>query len=807
MAVQHATLAAAAAVVLVITSSTALRFVDAAAAAPNCTRSPPLPGMQVTLVNKVHPPVPVRLYFSCAGVATHGPEFSVLPPNDAIVVSTDFVAHAELPAGQSLYGDPFATWWGGGWQSAHATLMLSDSEAHRGYLEYTSLPTGGAINVWPLPATAVVGGGVRPLASNFAFATTGTSATLANMVERYTAIIKAAAATGNGAFDCKAAGHGASAAGTLGRTTAPPAAPALMPRAAAATAVARRLGDGAAPPVPSTMPITTARVVVRNEDESLGAGTNYSYSLTMSAASDTVTIIAESVYGAAYGMETLAQMIVGDGTGGFVNVTSATISDHAAYEHRGLMVDSGRRFAPVAMLKQMMDGMAAVKMSVLHLHLADWPGIRVEVPGLPEVTNGLNGQYYTTADVSEIVTYGQQRGIRILPELDVPGHSASFRSLESRGITFCDENKLQLFNDPQGVTMGLVKAVLAAIMQAFPEQKIHIGGDETRNNTKCSWENIHSFETELQKFVEAEKRGAIVWNEVFSDGGTEPNALRIGSMVQNWHGADSVTTTEMGFETLSSNYDTQYLDQQCCAAGNAVPTPGAKTRQCYWEDIAHGMTPTERTKLFGGETAMWGDMYCAPPACPDVGQFAWMYPPEQDAAFIKSFMGMVWPRAAAAAGAFWNYDASVVSGAGDNDFSCAISAINTRLGLRGVTTCPNGCSCDWGSSCGEPYGAVPPLPMNITLINKLPGKAIVKEAFPCQKTYGDKLATLEVGQQVLVRKDFIVIGEDPAGSAGDPFDVWFGGPAWRGVNVTFELIPDPSTPSYIIYNMTSPVPP
>lgn len=529
----------------------------------------------------------------------------------------------------------------------------------------------------------------------------------------------------------------------------------------------------------------------------------------VASAGNVAQIMAQSCFGAAYGMETFSQLVVGGGVGssGYLNVSAIEVYDSASYEHRGVMVDSGRRFAPVPMLKSMMDAMSYSKMNVLHLHLSDWPGVRMEVPGLPELTEGLNGQFYTADDIADIVHYGFLRGIRIVPEIDVPSHAAGFKPLEKRGLKFCDENKLQIYNDPAGVGLGFVKVVLTAVAKNFPERGIHVGGDETRNNSLCTWENIHSFERAIQDHIKAIGRAAIAWNEVYSDPkNTEPNALDVGTMVQNWHGADSVQTTSQGFETLSSNYNTQYLDQQCCAAGNAVPTSGEKTRQCFWEDISNGMTSTDVLKLRGGETAMWGDLYCAPPACPDVGQFSWMYAPSADAQFSSSWLGMVWPRAAASGGSFWNYNASLASGT--TDFTCAVEVHNARLQARGVDSCPNGCSCDWGSRCDKPYGAVPPIPANITLISKLDKNAKVRIASPCQKGYGADIATIEPGGTAVVHQDFVVETTYNGGVAlGDPFSVWFGGPGWRGVNITFALSVDPSTPSYVDYTIMGPTPP
>ena len=136
---------------------------------------------------------------------------------------------------------------------------------------------------------------------------------------------------------------------------------------------------------------------------------------------------------------------------------------------------------------------------------------------------------------------------------------------------------------------------------------------------------------------------------------------------------------------------------QCCAAGNAAASAGPNLKQCYYTDISSGVSPSSLNLLAGGEAAMWSDMYCAAPECPQPGPWAIWYTPAFDEEFSQSFGNLAWPRASAAAGSFWHYDSSVVPGSAP--FATLIANHNARLTARGSITCPNNCYCDWNSKC------------------------------------------------------------------------------------------------------------
>ena len=121
-------------------------------------------------------------------------------------------------------------------------------------------------------------------------------------------------------------------------------------------------------------------------------------------------------------------------------IAAAEIQDWPAYSHRGFMVDTGRRFWPVAVLRWLMDGMQLNKLNVLHLHFSDFCRFAVASAVFPELAVNLTGVQagvYSREDVVGIVSYGLARGIRVIPEVDLPGHARGLLPLEARGLQFC----------------------------------------------------------------------------------------------------------------------------------------------------------------------------------------------------------------------------------------------------------------------------------------------------------------------------------------------------------------------------------
>lgn len=224
------------------------------------TVPPPVPGMRVQLTNEAGVPVKVRL--ACVGTRTLGPALATIAAGESAMVQHDFLAEAlTFPVAS---GDPFDVWYGSGWESAQDQYKLVIDPTNAGYLEYQAVrppppPSGGGggINLWPRPRRIVgVAGKLRPLQADFTISYVGTSTTVKAMVDRYTNIIDTAANSEEGAFSCSEwKGNGTQA-------------------------VAPALASDLSP----SPPLERLQLIILNEDETLSAATNYSYSLSISAA-------------------------------------------------------------------------------------------------------------------------------------------------------------------------------------------------------------------------------------------------------------------------------------------------------------------------------------------------------------------------------------------------------------------------------------------------------------------------------------------------------------------------------------------
>ena len=217
-----------------------------------------------------------------------------------------------------------------------------------------------------------------------------------------------------------------------------------------------------------------------NDTTTPGLYTNESYEMYTDE-NNSLLIFADTIYGAMYSLETLSQLI--DLETGMLLHSNIHIKDEPQYAWRGLMIDSGRRFVNVATMKNLLDTMAATKLNVLHLHASDFCRFGVEskiYPNLTESLTGIHGGFYTQNNIVDLIAYASDRGIRIVPEFDIPGHSRGFMPVESQGLSFCDpssdsRNQLHGTNG----TFNVLKNVLGEMSKLFTDEVFNIGSDET----------------------------------------------------------------------------------------------------------------------------------------------------------------------------------------------------------------------------------------------------------------------------------------------------------------------------------------
>ena len=369
------------------------------------------------------------------------------------------------------------------------------------------------------------------------------------------------------------------------------------------------------------------------------------YSLTVTP--QLVTIKAATVVGAFHGMETLLQLVQLKENA--ATIPAVSIEDTPRFQWRGLMIDVSRHFEPVKQIERTLDGMAMVKLNVFHWHLSDDQGFRAESKIYPKLTGlGSNGEFYTQDQMREVVEYARARGIRVVPEFDIPGHTVSWmvaypQIASSKGpfhlpdVAGIHDEAL----DPtRESTYVFLNRFIGEMTKIFPDAYFHIGGDEVNGEVWTSNPRIASFmkrkgfekPSQLQTYfsqrvvriVEQHGKKPIGWDEVLVPG------LPKNVLVQSWRGVDSLAAgARQGYRgILSAPY---YLD-------------GMKTNETHYlaDPIPADTTLTaEQQKLIlGGEVCMWAE--------------------QLDERTIDS---RIWPRTAVMAERFWSpqSDRDVVS--------------------------------------------------------------------------------------------------------------------------------------------------
>ncbi len=396
-----------------------------------------------------------------------------------------------------------------------------------------------------------------------------------------------------------------------------------------------------------------------DEDES------YSLSVTPESAE----IDAENDLGAMHGLETLLQLVTPHGDGYILPAVS--ITDRPRFRWRGLMIDCSRHFEPLPILERTLDAMAAVKLNVLHWHLTDDQGFRIESKEFPLLTaKGSDGFFYTQAEARELVAYAHSRGIRIVPEFDIPGHSTAllvaYPKLSSGSVpkNIRREFGISLYAiDPtKEETYRFLRRFLKEMATIFPDRYVHIGGDETKapdwsiNPSIVDFKRRRNladdralqayFNSRVETILDGIHKRMIGWDEILS------TDLRRDVTVQSWRGGDAlIKTAQQGHGgILSAPY---YLDRMEPASAHYLADPLNGTER---------LNDEQKHLVLGGEACMWGEHI------------------DQD-----TIDSRIWPRTAAIAERFWS--PAEIRGVGDMYSRLdSISIELERLGLRHLSS-------------------------------------------------------------------------------------------------------------------------
>ena len=244
-----------------------------------------------------------------------------------------------------------------------------------------------------------------------------------------------------------------------------------------------------------------ALLVVHTDHEAkavLELGEDESYSLVITPTG--AKLDAATTLGAMHGLQTFLQLVE-TGPEGF-DVPAISIQDQPRFPWRGLMIDVSRHFIPIDVLKRNLDGMAAVKLNVFHWHLSDNQGFRVESKKFPKLQEmGSDGFYYTQDEVKDLIAYARDRGIRVVPEFDMPGHSTAwfvgYPELASTPGPYSIERKWGVFDpamDPTSEhTYAFLDEFIGEMTKLFPDKFFHVGGDEVNGKQWDANPKIHAF--------------------------------------------------------------------------------------------------------------------------------------------------------------------------------------------------------------------------------------------------------------------------------------------------------------------------
>lgn len=417
----------------------------------------------------------------------------------------------------------------------------------------------------------------------------------------------------------------------------------LAPRTGAAPSLRIRV-DAAGPAIPTL-----------GEDES--------YSLEVGDAGGELR--APAVVGALRGLETFLQLVEGGADG--YSIPGVVIRDRPRFPWRGLLIDTGRHFMPIDLVKRELDGMAAVKLNVLHFHLTEDQGFRVESKRHPRLHQmGSEGNYYTQDELKDIVAYAAARGIRVVPEFDMPGHVTSWLvghpELATLPGPYAIENKWGIMEPALDPTRDAVYAFLDSFLgemaAVFPDAYIHIGGDESegkhwdRSERVQAYKRAHGIADNHALQAHFNKRIAAIltrhgkkmagWEEILHAD------LPKDIVIESWKGpkplADAARQGRQGI--LAAGY---YLDYIYTAEKHYVVDPLPPDA---------GLDAKTAALVLGGEACMWSE---------HVGP--------------ETIDSRLWPRLAAIAERFWS-PATVTDVA---DMYRRLDAVSLQLEDLGLT--------------------------------------------------------------------------------------------------------------------------
>ena len=371
----------------------------------------------------------------------------------------------------------------------------------------------------------------------------------------------------------------------------------------------------AAPAIARSAPSAPALLIntdhASKDIQELGEDEGY----TLEVMTGVAKLNASTPLGVLRGLQTFLQLV--EVTPDGFAVPAVTIHDQPRFPWRGLMIDSGRHYIPLDVIKRNLDAMEAVKMNVFHWHLSENQGFRVESKKFPRLHElGSDHLYYTQEEVRDLIAYARDRGIRVVPEFDMPGHSTAwfvgYPELASGPGPYQIERKWGVFDpamDPTNdKTYKFLDEFIAEMAKLFPDHFFHIGGDEVNgkqwdanpkiqefkksHNLATNAELQGYFSKKVQAIVTKHGKAVVGWDEVFIPGA--PKEI----MIQSWRGQAALAqAAQQGYRGILSNG--YYIDLGWSAARHYANDPLA--------GAGATLTPEQQKLVLGGESTMWSE--------------------------------------------------------------------------------------------------------------------------------------------------------------------------------------------------------
>ncbi|OAP56359.1 hypothetical protein AYL99_09538 [Fonsecaea erecta] len=441
-------------------------------------------------------------------------------------------------------------------------------------------------------------------------------------------------------------------------------------------------------------------LTIVDTEADLQQGVDESYTIDITQASQSVNITAQTVWGALNAFTTLQQIIISDGQGGLLIEQPVSIVDHPNYPYRGVMIDTGRNYISVPKIYEQIDGMALSKLNVLHWHLVDAQSWPIQMTSYPQMTQGAYSpqMVYSQDDVRSVIAYARARGVRVIPEIDMPGHASSGWTEVDPSIVACanswwsndvwayhtavepNPGQLDILNNK---TYEVIKSIYAELSGLFTDNIFHVGADEIQTgcynfstlvqqyfaqNSSRDFNDLLQIwvDTAVPIFNSVSNKTLMMWEDVVLNSYPHAHSVPTNIIMQAWNnGLENIQNlTALGYDVVVSSSDFFYLD---CGFGGwvtndprynemanpnaSVPTfnygggggswcaPYKTWQRIYDYDFTLNLTDAQKAHVLGTEVPLWSE--------------------QVDDTVVSSKM---WPRAAAAAELAWSGNRDPVTG-------------------------------------------------------------------------------------------------------------------------------------------------